>query len=211
MHLPPRLCEQGGTGTAPPRSIVGNRLKIQGERLFTVVWYRTRIRGCSLGSRWWWCVCVGVENGKRYVLVLNNFFIFPVLSLFFRDVAVQNNCEDESRHQEPGREGAVSGIEGLPLPRLLSDRGQRHTLSLPQEQGRKVRASVKGKVVVLILKLVLSRYNPKKLRTAMGRYKNNGEQQREVAGGYYHYQQRGRPEVAAEGWVVLGHQPAGED
>ena len=148
---------------------------------------------------------------KRNVLVLNNFFIFPVLSLFFRDVAVQNNCEDESRHQEPGREGAVSGIEGLPLPRLLSDRGQRHTLSLPQEQGRKVRASVKGKVVVLILKLVLSRYNPKKLRTAMGRYKNNGEQQREVAGGYYHYQQRGRPEVAAEGWVVLGHQPAGED
>ena len=64
-----------------------------------------------------------VENGKRYVLVLNNFLIFPVLSLFFRDVAVQNNCEDESRHQEPGREGAVSGIEGLHLARLLSDRG----------------------------------------------------------------------------------------
>ena len=86
-----------------------------------------------------------VENGKRYVLVLNNFFIFPVLSLFFRDVAV-NNREDESGYRghvttSLGGKVLCAVLEGLQLPCVRGDRGLcAHPQVLPQEQGRQVRS-----------------------------------------------------------------------
>ena len=71
---------------------------------------------------------------------------------FFRDVTVQPSVpvRPEQRRgrvlvprplqEEPGWEGAVPSVEGLHLPRLRSDWGQRpHSQLLPQEQGREVR------------------------------------------------------------------------